>query len=174
MKRDYVISIVGIQKTESEVERVEFTTWGTYKREGNTEYIIYEEYAPELPGGNLISSIQVENKNLVILDRHPDKRTKLLIEQGKRHLCFYNTSFGNLMLSVFASSVKNNLSSSGGNLFLQYNVSFNSVMESVNELYINMKKVEKESEKTNGLYSLQNEVGTKKINKSISCESSVE
>lgn len=140
MLENYLISIKGRQKIDNETGEVELTTLGSYVQKGNSRYIVYKEYDAENNNAAQTSVLKVDGSSKVTLMRGGADCTRLILESGKRHLCQYDTGFGNMMVGVFTSRVKSELGDLGGNLEINYTLDINSNLSSLNELFITVKE----------------------------------
>ena len=96
MLENYLISIKGRQKIDNETGEVELTTLGSYVQKGNSRYIVYKEYDAENNNAAKTSVLKVDGSSKVTLMRGGADSTRLILESGKRHLCQYDTGFGNM------------------------------------------------------------------------------
>lgn len=140
MIKDYIISIVGYQQIEGEENEIQLTTVGSYVNKDGNRYIIYSEYEEDNPSNKLTSVIKVEGDKKVTLIRNGEEKTRLVLEKGKRHQCFYNTGFGNMMVGVFTQRIDTDLSDDGGQLEVSYSLDINSGLTSINQIFIDIKK----------------------------------
>ena len=79
------------------------------------------------------------------LIRSGGQRSRLVLEKGKRHLCHYDTGLGSLMVGVFAQSIRSDLTDAGGTLDVSYSLDINSGLNSMNEIFVDIKKNVKKS-----------------------------
>lgn len=149
MKEDYIISIVGKQTINGEQDEIELTTIGSYITKGKNRYIIYKEYDEDYPKRKIRSTLKIEDDKIVTMIRNGENPTRLMLERGKRHLCYYNTGYGSLMIGVFADTIKVNLNQDGGTINVRYTIDFNSDFNSLNELYIKVSSKENDCEGKN-------------------------
>ncbi|MCY1712652.1 DUF1934 domain-containing protein [Caproiciproducens galactitolivorans] len=147
MLENYLISIKGRQRIDDETGEVELTTLGSYVRKGDSQYIVYKEYDTENSNAAKTSVLKVDGNKKVTLMRGGADRTRLILESGKRHLCQYDTGFGNMMVGVFTSKVKSELGDLGGKLEIYYTLDINSNLSSLNELFITVKEANKKDVK---------------------------
>lgn len=145
MQENYLISIVGTQEIDGETDRIELTTVGTYVHKGNSRYIVYHEFNEDFPSGKVTSILKVEDEKRVTLIRSGGQRSRLVLEKGKRHLCHYDTGLGSLMVGVFAQSIHSRLTDAGGTLDVSYSLDINSGLNSMNEIFVDIKKNVKKS-----------------------------
>lgn len=140
MMQDYIISIVGCQQLEGEENEIQLTTVGSYINKDGNRYIIYSEYEEDNPSSKITSLLKVEGDKKVTLIRNSSDRTRLVLEKGKRHQCFYNTGFGNMMVGVFTKDIESTLTDEGGQLEVNYSLDINSGLTSLNQIFFDIKK----------------------------------
>jgi uncharacterized beta-barrel protein YwiB (DUF1934 family) len=140
MQENYLISIKGRQRVDDETGEVELTTFGSYVRRGDSRYIVYKEYTSEDKNRTRTSILKVDGENKVTLMRGGEDSTRLILERGKRHLCQYDTEYGNMMIGVFTSRVQSELNDLGGKLEVSYTLDINSNLSSQNEIFITIKE----------------------------------
>lgn len=140
MQENYLISIRGRQKVDDEVGEIELTTLGSYVKRGSSRYIVYKEYTSEEQNRSRTSILKVDGDSRVTLMRAGADSTRLILENGKRHLCQYDTEFGNMMIGVFTSRLHSELNDGGGSLEVSYTLDINSALSSLNEIFITVKE----------------------------------
>lgn len=65
--------------------------------------------------------------------------TRLILEQGKRHLCLYDTGYGTLTVGVFTSELREELGEQGAFLDIRYTLDIDSNLSSSNEITVEVK-----------------------------------
>ena len=140
MQENYLISIVGQQQIDGETGKIELTTLGSYITKGDTRFIVYKEYDPDNSNLSTTSILKVDRENTVTLMRGGAGHTRLVLEEGKRHLCQYDTGFGTMMVGIFTNSVRSRLEKGGGRLEISYTLDINSGLSSMNEIFITVKE----------------------------------
>ncbi len=140
MKKNYLISISGKQILDGEEGITELTTLGTYHKRNGNRYISYDEYQPDLPR-SVKTTLKVEDGHRVTLIRNQTS-SRLILEKGRRHQCFYDIGFGSLMLGVFADRIDNELTDQGGRLSFHYTLDIDSSLTSLNEVQITVKEAD--------------------------------
>ena len=141
MQENFLISIKGRQRVNGETGEVEVTTLGSYVQRGGSRYIVYRDYASEDDRAPRTSILKVEGNSRLTLMRKGGDNTRLILENGKRHLCRYDTDFGNLTVGIFTSRLVSKLNDTGGSLDISYTLDVNSALSSINELSITIKEV---------------------------------
>ena len=140
MQENYLISIKGSQNVEGEVGEIELTTFGSYVKRGASRYIVYKEYASDEVPSERTSVLKIDGSKCLTLMRRGGDSTRLILESGKRHLCQYETGYGNLMIGIFTSRLDTDLNDAGGSLNVTYTLDINSALSSTNELSITVKE----------------------------------
>ncbi len=137
-KKEYLISVTGIQEVDGEKDKIELQTVGNYMLKPGHAYIGYKEYDEENPSISSNNIVKVENDSKVTIIRNGEIKTRLILEKGRRHQCHYRTIMGDMMIGVFADTIKNELDENGGRLYVSYSLDFNNELISNNEFYINV------------------------------------
>lgn len=148
MQENYLISIVGLQRVDGETGEVKLTTLGSYIQKDNKRFIAYKEYDTDNNNAARTSVLKVENGNKVTLMRGGAEHTRMILEDGKRHLCQYDTGYGDLMVGVYTSTVDCQLGDKGGTLEISYTLDINTSLTSINELLITVKEAGTKDVKT--------------------------
>lgn len=136
LKEDYSIRIVGRQSFAEEEgiepEEVALSTTGTYTERGSARFIAYKEYDEDNPRVSHTSVLKVEDDRVTVM--RPGSR--LVLEQGRRHICLYDTGYGTLSLGIFTSELSSSLAREGGRLNLKYTLDIDSNLSSSHELEV--------------------------------------
>ena len=94
MLKDVLINIKGTQGAGNEQDVIELTTDGRFGEKNGGFYITYDE--SEMIGiDNVKTSLYIKPDNSVILQRSGAVDSRLIVENGKRSVCYYkpwNTS----------------------------------------------------------------------------------
>ena len=139
MKKDVLISITGFYDTPDAQDSMELTTIGSFTRMANSYYITYRESEATGMEG-IITTVKVEGNERVTLMRRGENHTRLILEKGHRHLCHYDTGFGDMMIGVFADHIQSNLQENGGEVNFRYTLDINSGFASRNEVNITVRE----------------------------------
>lgn len=140
MQKDVLINITGTVVSENGVpDVIELVTAGRYyKREGKF-YIRYEEGENGGFAGST-TTVRVEGDRVVTLTRSGGTASRLVLEQGRRHLCQYDTGEGQMMVGISGCRIHSALDDLGGELSFQYMLDVNSQLVSRNEVRISVKE----------------------------------
>ncbi|HEX3025876.1 MAG TPA: DUF1934 domain-containing protein [Clostridia bacterium] len=147
MAKDVLINIKGTVISEnSPPDIIELTTAGRYSSKDGNYYISYKESeATGLEG--ITTTLKVEGESSVTLMRNGAATSRLVLEKGRRHLCHYDTGYGQLMVGVSGCKIKSQLSDLGGDLAFFYTLDINSSLISQNEVFITVKEANKKDVK---------------------------
>ena len=137
----YIISVTGVQEVDGEKDKIEVIVTGDYIIKNGHTYIKYKEYDAEDPTNVLDTVVKVEEDKVSII-RMGERPSRLILQQGVRHQCHYNTVMGDLMMGVYTSAIENNLTENGGDLTARYQLDFFADLVSDNEFHINVKEKE--------------------------------
>lgn len=148
MKNNALISIKGISGIGDDKDTLELITKGSYGVRNGITYIRYKENEASGMLG-ITTTLKIDNNNMVNLIRTGTSRSQLIIEQGKRHICYYDIGVGGIYVGVSSYEVKNNLTKTGGDLEFKYSLDVNSVLQSENHIFINVKELEENDEQFN-------------------------
>ena len=140
LKDDYDINIIGRQDYADFPEgsgEITLNTTGSYTRRGGARFIAYKEYDEETPKVSCTSVLKVEPGKVTMM--RSGSATRLILEQGKRHLCLYDTGYGTMTVGVFTSSLSSSLGEQGGRIDIQYTLDIDSNLSSSNEITVEIK-----------------------------------
>lgn len=119
MKTPVMLKLTGRQTyLDQDPEIIELTTEGTIEREGDGWRISYEE--SELTGLKGVTTSFSIQPGKVTLSRNGALQSQMHFEVGQYHHSLYQTEFGALQISVYASQVDCELDEKGGTLDLVY------------------------------------------------------
>lgn len=131
-----MIKIKSTQKPKGEdPEIMEFMTEGKHYIKNNAHYIVYEE--SEISGmKGCMTTLKLEEAKIK-MKRYGEANSELMFEKGKRHVSDYITPYGNFKLTILTQILEWNINEeSKGKIHIKYDLSMQSVMESTNEMEI--------------------------------------
>lgn len=139
MKKDAVIRIVSMQRTENGNNAGEMTIAGTISY-GNEKVLIEyiennEETGPEE------ATITVFENNIVSIVRKGQFSSEMMVEKSVRHHTFYSTPYGELTMGIYGNQIEWLKDDKGGVLKMKYSLDFNNgfVSENTMKIYIEEK-----------------------------------
>lgn len=136
MKKNVTISIIGTYSyDDDEPEVIELFTTGEFYREGEVYFITYQESEATGFEGSL-TTLKVENQECVTVQRTGNENSQLVVQNGVRHQCHYDTGYGDMMIGVSGHSIKSSLSDEGGQIEFKYSLDINSMVASENEMLV--------------------------------------
>ena len=116
---------------------ITLNTTGSYTHRGGARFIAYKEYDEENPKASYTSVLKVEPGKVTMM--RSGSATRLILEQGKRHLCLYDTGYGTMTVGVFTSSLSSSLGEQGGRIDIQYTLDIDSNLSSSNGITVEIK-----------------------------------
>ncbi len=135
-----VLNIKSTQKIEGDIDSTEFMSVGKYKEEEGVIKLIYSE-SVALGVEGITSVISVDENDVVTLSRTGALCSDFIVEKGKRHLCQYQTEYGDIMIGISGDGVVNKIKEKG-ELTLKYSIDVNSGLLSQNEMKIKISEDE--------------------------------
>ncbi len=124
-KRDEIRTVsseTGPEVTDEKSDRIEFFTEGNYHDDGERVSIVYHESElTGMDGAVTTLSFLKKEPGLVSMLRNGTVRTALVFEEGRRHICIYETPFMPFEVTVETDCVQNRIPEDG-TLALSYTV----------------------------------------------------
>ena len=142
MEEKYNLSVCGKQTVEGNTEKIELETSASYVIRGDSRYISYKEYDPSAPEKHYRTTVKVTPDNTVTVMKGGAENHHLILEEGQRHKCEYNTPFGSMTLGIYTESSQITLDDKGGEVFVRYTIDIESELASTNELTLKIKEAE--------------------------------
>ena len=140
MQKDVLISITGTVISDSGApDVIELVTAGRYYKRDGHYYIRYEEGESGGFAGS-VTTVKVDGERAVTLTRQGGTSSRLLLEQGRRHLCRYDSGEGLMMVGISGCRIHSALDETGGELQFQYMLDINAQLVSRNEVHISIKE----------------------------------
>ena len=130
-----LVKVKGTQGIDGENAVIELTTEGTL-REFEGDYIITYSDDPTESGNKTKTQLTVQKGGTVILDRHGDLNSRLVITEGERNNCLYAIPQGSMTLGIYGKQVKSNMTANGGTVKMVYSIDMNLQPLSDNEVEI--------------------------------------
>lgn len=125
------------QTVDGVTDESELYTRGEYRFHNGSYYIDYDESeATGFEGSH--AQLKVD-KDILSMTRTGTNFTGLVFENGVRHFCHYGTDFGDCMVGITTSIMRQNLGSEGGEIQLKYSVDVNAGLMTENEINIKVK-----------------------------------
>ena len=138
MKKDVIISIKSSQRSDDDVNDIEFMTEGKYYKKGNDYYIMYEE--TEMTGVEGTKTTIKFTDDSVTLTRFDSISSHMVFEEEKKHVSVYTTEYGSFAVGVLTNHLDVSLNDNGGNVEVNYSVEISDKPTSVNNLTMNVRE----------------------------------
>ncbi|MEK6264415.1 MAG: DUF1934 domain-containing protein [Clostridium sp.] len=121
MNKNAIISVVSSQAdSKDEDDIIEVVTPGEFYREDNSYYAVYEE--TEISGmKGTTTTLRIDEENFTLI-RTGTTTTEMKFKKDVRDLTLYNTPHGALDLMVDTKELKMKVDSSGGDVFIDYDM----------------------------------------------------
>ena len=139
MKKDVLIKITDEQFSNGETEKLEIMTKGTLSFCDDEFSIMYNETDVGLDGS--VTTLLLDSPTCVTMRREGPFSSQIILEQNKRHSCYYDTPYGSFMMGVFAKYVRMNVTEKGGTLKMSYTVDFNSDLAAENKMLVTVTEI---------------------------------
>ena len=140
MKDKWTMRMVSIQYDTETTESVLDTEVAYFRSCGGDMVIAYaESEATGMDGSQ--TEIRISEDNAVSIIRTGPFKTHLIIQDGKKHFCHYETPFGSFTIGVEAAWLRNGLSDEGGVLAMRYTVDAGSAQLTDNEIRIRVQQM---------------------------------
>ena len=140
MLKDVLINIKGAQGSDGEESVIELTTDGRFGEKNGGFYITYDE-SGMIGIDNVKTSLYIKPDNSVILQRSGAIDSRIVVESGKRSVCYYNTPAGEMLIGIFGEKVEHNLKKNGGSISMKYTIDQNLNFVSRNTVSITVREV---------------------------------
>ncbi len=139
MREKYMITVVGVQTVDGEKDKIEVITAGDMRLTNSGAVITYPEYADEPSAAKTETVVTLDN-GVLSIDRRSEMSSHLILEQGARHECLYDTPMGQMFIGIFTDKITAKLDEHGGEITASYQLDFNLNVVSYNEFYISIKE----------------------------------
>ena len=117
-----LIEVIGTQNIDSQFDKTELKTAGTFE-ELEEKYIIrYKEEQGEGEAPVDVSVVVLKDESVVEMTRNGAISSRLVIERSQRNLCHYGTAYGDIPVAVYTREVLVEESEKGGEMRLDYDV----------------------------------------------------
>lgn len=136
MKKDVLIKIVGTQTADGDSDVVELLTTGSFYKKNDSYFILYDESEVTGFGGSRTVLRYEEGNRRVTMTRSGASQSQLIIEEGRRHQCNYDTGYGNLTIGISCSHLSSSLTEEGGDIDFGYSLDINSALTSENKVHV--------------------------------------
>ncbi|MBE7021402.1 MAG: DUF1934 domain-containing protein [Ruminococcaceae bacterium] len=138
MKKDVIVSFTSYNAYEdAQADKVVFETKGSFYLKDGKHYLKYDEQINETKVSN---TLKIEEKKVTIM-RFGEVNTQITVEQGKKHLNYYETGEGSFLMGIYGDRVDIDISGKKGHILLKYGVEFNNVLTTKNTIEVKFEEV---------------------------------
>ncbi|MBQ3118515.1 MAG: DUF1934 domain-containing protein [Clostridia bacterium] len=142
MENNALITLIGKNTVDGEVDSFELTTEGKYMKQNGKYLVSYE--GSEITGyDNTTTTLKIQ-ENLVSMIRFGKSAgsSQMIFEENKQYTGVYRTPHGNMSVDVYTNEMQVNVDDCGGEVMLDYFVQLNSCQPVRNNLRVKIRKVE--------------------------------
>jgi len=137
-EKDVIISITGTESEEFGGDSFELVTDGKYRfADGSGRFSYMESTLTGLIGTR--TSFTVDRFGAVML-REGSQNSRMIFEEGKKHLFLYDTPFGSTTMGVNTSRLRSELGEHGGGMEIDYIVDFEHAVVGRHSLKIDVRE----------------------------------
>ncbi len=138
--QDVLIKIKGIQVAQGDRDVVELLTTGSFSRTKDAYFISYEESeATGFEGAHTTLRFDPRDSR-VTMTRSGSLNTQLIVEEGRRHQCNYDTGYGQMTIGVLGDRITSTLTDEGGDISFGYTLDIDTALASENQVYVSVAK----------------------------------
>lgn len=138
MKKDVLVTFASNNAYDfDENDKVVFQTAGTFYQKDGKYYLKYNE---ELNDIKVSNTLKIEDNKVTIM-RFGEVNTQITVEQGKKHLNYYETPQGTFLMGIFGDKVNIDLKEKKGSIFLRYGVEFNNTLTTHNTIDVKFEEI---------------------------------
>lgn len=151
MKKYVIISVKGTQSSSNQEPNIlELVTEGKYYKKGNAYFITYRESQVTGMEGTTTTLKIVDG--VVTLMRFGSVNSQFIFEQGQKHLSYYDTSYGNFTVGVYANEVDVKVNDDGGEIRVDYKLEIDNNKSGENDFHMFIREVGSTDDKYLGEY----------------------
>ena len=137
--KQVIITVNGIQVTADEpATDMELITEGTYTYENGTGWFTYEE--TEITGMEGTTTRFDFTPGEAVITREGSVSSRMIFMEGKRNVFLYNTPWGSMTMGIDTHKIENSLTEQGGNIEIDYTLSFDRAPISRNRFSVKIKE----------------------------------
>ena len=135
-----LIEVIGTQNIDSQIDKTELKTVGTFE-ELEEKYIIrYKEEQGEGEAPVDVSVVVLKDESVVEMTRDGAISSRLVIERSQRNLCHYGTAYGDILMGISGHSIEHEPNENGGKFSFGYDIDINGALASKNRVKLTYKK----------------------------------
>lgn len=140
MTKNVIISITGLQFEAEADEAIEVVSRGEYHFQNGKHFLTYEELVEE--ENEVSRCIMKISGKAVELTKRGASNVHMLFEKGNTNMTYYNTPYGELLLTITTRDIQVTEQENKLSLLLHYNLDMNYQHISECELRVEVESVE--------------------------------
>ena len=140
MTKNVIISITGLQFEAEVDEAIEVVSRGEYHFRNGKHFLTYEELMEEEAAVN--RCVMKISESGVELTKHGVSNVHMLFEKGNTNLTYYNTPYGELLLTIITKDIQIVEEENHLSLVLHYNLDMNYQHVSECELRVEVEAIQ--------------------------------
>ncbi len=142
MENNALITLIGRNTVDGEVDTFELTTAGKYTKQNGKYLVSYE--GSEITGYENTTTMLKIQQDIVSMIRFGKSAgsSQMIFEENKQYTGVYHTPHGTMSVDVYANEVSVDVDDEGGEVLLDYYVQLNSCQPVRNNLKVKIRKVE--------------------------------
>ena len=127
------------QTADGSTDSSELFTKGEFREHGDSFFIDYDESEATGFEGSHVQVRICQEDGMITMTRTGKAFSSLVFENGKRHFCHYGTEYGDCMVGISTTEMRNCITPEGGEVYLRYTIDVNSGLMLTNEITIHVK-----------------------------------
>lgn len=134
-----IITVKGIQVTvDAPEDNMELITEGEYSFDDGIGWFVYEE--TQITGMEGTTTRFDFSPNEVVITREGTVTSRMVFVQGKKNVFLYETPYGAMTMGIDTHSIVSGLGANGGELEIDYTLSYDQMMVSRNRFIVKIKE----------------------------------
>ena len=131
MEKNILLKFRGRNGYDVGEDNVEFVTRGSLNLKNGKYYLKYTEESPENRESKVNTTIKIEEGKVTVL-RFGETNTQMIMETGKKHISYYETPYGSIVIGVITDSILSDIGENKGKLCINYALEVNDSVMSEN------------------------------------------
>jgi uncharacterized beta-barrel protein YwiB (DUF1934 family) len=138
MNKNVIISVKGKQVSGDEEPNIlELITEGKYYKDEEGYYVTYNE--SEVTGMDGTTTTIKVSDGIVTLMRVGSVNSQFVFQEGRKHISYYDTTYGAFTIGVFANEVNVNMDDCGGEISVDYHIEIDN-KTGYNDFYMSIRE----------------------------------
>lgn len=133
------IKMIVKQTADGATDSSELFTKGEFREHAGSYFIDYDESEATGFDGSHVQLRIGQQDETITMTRTGKAFSALVFENGKRHFCHYGTEYGDCMIGISTTEMRNGITGEGGEVYVRYTIDVNSGLMLINEITIHVK-----------------------------------